>query len=191
MLRVQIKKELLKILNSMVKLHHKGLVGRQPDDAFVVLKDCQTAAIALGESIEANNVEGGDAIVSILEDYCENVYLLTEQLTISEKDIEKLDEALNEVIKKIKDASAKLQIVYLPYKASMWDSMESVWRASCADERCECFVIPIPYYKFDSRSRSAHLCYEGADFPDYVPIINFNNFSVEQERPDIVYVHNQ
>ena len=88
MLRVQIKKELLKILNSMVKLHHKGLVGRQPDDAFVVLKDCQTAAIALGESIEANNVEGGDAIVSILEDYCENVYLLTEQLTISEKDIE-------------------------------------------------------------------------------------------------------
>lgn len=190
MLRVQIKKELLKILNSMVKLHHKGLVGRQPDDAFVVLKDCQTAAIALGESIEANNVEGGDAIVSILEDYCENVYLLTEQLTISEKDIEKLDEALNEVIKKIKHASAKLQIVYLPYKASMWDSMESVWRASCADERCECFVIPIPYYKFDSRSRSAHLCYEGADFPDYVPIINFNNFSVEQERPDIVYVHN-
>ena len=40
----------------------------------------------------------------------------------------------------------KKVLVFLPYKASMWDCMESVWRAAVEDEEhCKVYVVPIPY----------------------------------------------
>ena len=40
----------------------------------------------------------------------------------------------------------KKNIVFLPYKASMWDSLESIWKAAFEDkEYCNTYVIPIPY----------------------------------------------
>ena len=43
------------------------------------------------------------------------------------------------------------KIFFLPYKASMWDSLESVWKAAVEDkEHCEAYVVPIPYYDIDS-----------------------------------------
>ena len=39
----------------------------------------------------------------------------------------------------------KKEIVFLPYKASMWDSLESIWQAARADAACHAVVIPIPY----------------------------------------------
>ena len=38
--------------------------------------------------------------------------------------------------------SGKKEIVFLPYKASMWDSMESVWKAAAEDDECEVYVVP-------------------------------------------------
>ena len=39
-----------------------------------------------------------------------------------------------------------MEAIFLPYKASMWDSLESVWKAADADPECDAYVIPIPYY---------------------------------------------
>ncbi len=38
------------------------------------------------------------------------------------------------------------EIVFLPYKASMWDSLESVYLAAKEDEECDAYVIPVSYY---------------------------------------------
>ena len=43
----------------------------------------------------------------------------------------------------------KVEVVFFPYKASMWDCMESVWRLLKEDSAFECHVVPIPYYEKD------------------------------------------
>ena len=46
-----------------------------------------------------------------------------------------------------KEVRAKREVVFLPYKASMWDSLESVWKKYDADPEWEARVIPITFYK--------------------------------------------
>ena len=43
----------------------------------------------------------------------------------------------------------RLCFVFLPYKVSMWDSMETVWKAADKDPDCDAYVVPIPYFDKD------------------------------------------
>ena len=86
--------------------------------------------------------------------------------------------------------SGKKVIVFLPYKASMWDSLESIWLAAKEDTRCECYVVPIPYYDKDSHGRLTTYHYEGTQFPDYVPITDYRDFDLASRNADIIYIHN-
>ena len=36
-------------------------------------------------------------------------------------------------------------VVFMPYNASMWDSLHTIWAAAHADPRVEAIVVPIPY----------------------------------------------
>ena len=72
----------------------------------------------------------------------------------------------------------------------MWDSLESVWEAASCDEECECQVVPIPYYTKDENGEFSELHYEGADFEETCPIINYKEYSLEKEQPDVMYIHN-
>ena len=84
----------------------------------------------------------------------------------------------------------KKTIVFLPYKASMWDSLESIWLAAKEDPRCECYVVPIPYYDKDLHGRLTTYHYEGAQFPEYVPVTDYQDFDLESQNVDIIYIHN-
>lgn len=58
-----------------------------------------------------------------------------------------------EISKRLKELISKsviYKVVFMPYKASMWDSLESIWMAADKDERCETLVVPITYYELDS-----------------------------------------
>lgn len=84
----------------------------------------------------------------------------------------------------------KKEVVFLPYKASMWDSLESVWQAADADENTDAYVIPIPYYDKnpDGSFREEH--YEVDLYPEYVPITRFDEYDFENRRPDMILIHN-
>ena len=190
MLRSGLKKELLQILEALQKLHHMGLVGQNYENTCSVLQDCQAAAIELGEKLE-QNIEDNQTMVQILENYCESLFQLSQNYPFAEEEITVLDRLLQEEIQLLEQQQTKYQVVFFPYKASMWDSLESVWLACREDERCECRVVPIPYYRFDNTGKSeAVYCYEGQDFPNYVPVEDYREFSLEQECPDIAYIHN-
>lgn len=90
-----------------------------------------------------------------------------------------------------KEVNFKKEIVFLPYKASMWDSMESVWKAAVDDaEHTIAYVVPIPYFdrKPDSSVREWHC--EAAEFPEYVPVLDFRQIDLEKMHPDVIVVHN-
>jgi len=84
----------------------------------------------------------------------------------------------------------RLEIAFLPYKASMFDSMESVWLAAKDDPDCDAYVIPIPYYERLSDGSLGQMYYEGADYHSYVPITDWREYSISERRPDIIVIHN-
>ena len=80
-------------------------------------------------------------------------------------------------------------VVFLPYKASMWDSLESVWMAAKEDKDCTGFVIPIPYFDKKPDGSLADMHYEGHLYPGNVPITDYNSFNLQSMHPEIIYFH--
>lgn len=189
MLRTSVKEEWLCLIETMEYLQRKGLVGNANEAAFHVLQDCQEAAIALGENVE-KYASTEKKIVTMLEEYCEELFQVANQLPVTEETVHSLDKLLLQVKEAVTELPSKCQVVFFPYKASMWDSLESIWLAAQEDFRCECFVVPIPYYRYDNENKKAVYCYEGSDFPDYVTVTDYRQYVLEIQRPDIAYVHN-
>ncbi|WP_195335628.1 CDP-glycerol glycerophosphotransferase family protein [Paraclostridium bifermentans] len=88
------------------------------------------------------------------------------------------------------DIDNQIEIAFLPYKVSMWDCMESVWKEAKEDPNCSCYVIPIPYYEFNKNGEVEKICYEGSEFSNEIDITPFNLYDLESRKPDIIYIHN-
>lgn len=81
--------------------------------------------------------------------------------------------------------------LFLPYKASMWDSLESVWEAAVKDDKWDVTVSVIPYYdKVDGQLRPENMHCETAEFPKNVPIKDHKTLQLEKEHYDIIFIHN-
>jgi len=89
------------------------------------------------------------------------------------------------------EKEVKKEILFLPYKASMWDSMESIWMAARDDkEHCDAYVVPIPYCDKNPDRTPAKWHCEANLFPDYVPVVDYRQYDIAQRRPDVIYIHN-
>ena len=188
------KRQLLDIMASLHLLHKEIQENAERKEYQIVLaalNDCQDAAIQIGEAIE--QIEGkGTAAVTYLEQYCERVYQISTQLEglTAYKIYKKLEEVLLKAEHEIQYTKVKKTVVFLPYKASMWDSLESVWQAAKEDEEWESIVMPIPYFNKNKDGSLSTMIYEGNDFPKDVPIMDWRQYSLEEERPDMIYIHN-
>lgn len=187
--------EFVKLLGQVHDEIRKSLQNRDISAAQGLLADCQTGAIELGNLIE--KIEGENCkTISILEDYCEQAYHIYENIE-QENDFN-IDETLNTMCQlaiKIEDSikndiRIRKEVVFLPYKASMWDSLESVWKAANEDPDCDAYVVPIPYYDKNPDNSFGEMHYEGNLFPEYVPIVRYYNYDLDQRRPDMIFIHN-
>lgn len=164
--------------------------------AIELLEDCQDGGVTIGTLIE--NTEGeGHPTVLLLEEYCELIYRVHEGLTErkEERNAGKIYKLLRQkLIKAINsfknDIATRTEAVFLPYKASMWDSLESVWKAADADENCDAYVIPIPYYDKNPDGSFREMHYEDDQYPAYVPITRYDAFDFDAHHPDAIYIHN-
>lgn len=153
-----------------------------------LLAECQDVAIALGSHIE--KLYGlGTQTVSALEQYCECLYLLSVELNANAW------KALEDATKKIQDTYMsefpdRKEVVFLPYNASMWDSLESVWKSADEDPDCDAYVIPIPYYDLDEERNFIKKHYEGDLYPKDVPVISYEVYDLELRQPDVIFIHN-
>ncbi len=190
------KKELLGIIASLQKINEAFESGCNLDmtAAAEALVNCQESAIMVGNSVEVYG-EPGEEIVHILEEYCEGIYQMSISLgdTNQRKKIsKKIQKQLFQVSNKIKYSlpDNKRVILFLPYKAAMWDSMESIWENTANDESCEAHVVPIPYFEKKPDGSFGEMFYEGDLYPDYVSAIGWETYDLEKNRPDVVYIHN-
>jgi hypothetical protein len=159
-----------------------------------ILTQCQEMAILLGNCLEAVG-DSGKELVPALEDYCEKIYQFSQSLTdeiacrkIAKQTTRQLANLKVNIIDQI--PGDKIEIVFLPYKAAMWDSLESVWRAADEDPECNAYVVPIPYFERDAQGQLAVMHYEGDQFPEDVPVIHYLDYNMAERRPDVVFIHN-
>lgn len=190
------KKEILSVIDSLEKIN--DIVAKNQKSNISVetetLVDCQDAAIEIGNEIERIR-QRGEEIVRLLEAYCENIY----QINCNRADANqcrKLTKKIQRQLLQIRNMvkydlpEDKKQVVFLPYKASMWDSLESIWKAADADPNCEAYVIPIPYYDKNADGSFGTEHYEGDEYPEYVPITHYNDYDFEECQPDVIFIHN-
>ncbi len=159
------------------------------------LQTCQQKAIELGEFIEGE--EGlGHPTVTCLEEFCEAIYQVNEGILSEEglaPEVAKvtLDNIINQIeASAAKDIAISKVVVFLPYKACMWDSLESVWRKKKEEENTETFVIPIPYFDKNPDGTVKEMVYEKDQYPKDVPVVSYEEFDFEAAQPDEIYIHN-
>ncbi|MBN2419860.1 MAG: hypothetical protein JXL81_10780, partial [Deltaproteobacteria bacterium] len=190
------KKLINDLLDKLADIH-KSLSSEykagHTESAVDLLCKCQDSAVGIGNLIESR--KGKDCpSINFLERYCDCLYDIAQNIVsqkCTKKDFDSLRKQLNAIRKSIKkDINTKLEIVFLPYKASMWGSLESIWKAAHDDLDCDEFVIPIPYYDRNPDRSLGDMHYEGDQFPDYVPITHYTNYDLNSRKPDAVFIHN-
>lgn len=178
---------------------HKGikefLETENREAVLELLRQSQECAIRLGELIEAS--EGEEfATIPMIEDYCECTYQIYEEIqknvSVSVHKISKiLQKFLVRVENSVKeDIQERKEAVFLPYKASMWDSLESVWKAADEDPSCDAYVIPIPYYDKNPDGSFKERHYEGDKYPEYIPVTDYRAYDIAMHEPDMIFIHN-
>ena len=167
------KKEILSEL-IVIKNMHMSLCESE-ETSIDILCSIQEKAILIGQEIERENTQISCETVRNLEEYCECIYKMSLKSTITPDDIRSADELIKDISQLVeKIITDKVRVAFFPYKASMWDSMESIWKAAQQDENCETEVIPVPFYERNDGENKAVECYEGDLFPDCVNITHYS-----------------
>jgi len=173
------KHQQLQILGSLQTVAEAQSAGRYAD--------CKDGAIAIGEFIE--QAEGkGTRVAALLEEYSE--------LLLKACNGEINRQALTRYLIKIKNSARyelvpnRIEIAFLPYQLSMWDSMESIYLAACKDTQCDAFVVPIPWFEKRPDGHLGKMHYDGDQYPERIPITDWREYDLEARRPDAVFIHN-
>ncbi len=190
------KKEMLSLLKTLEKANDAVWKSMAVDPAGVndVLIQCQENAVDLGSYLETLGEEPA-AAVRQLENYCETLY----QISVKAPDENACRKWFKKARKELREIAEILQrtlpadrqeIVFLPYKVAMWDSLESIWAAANEDETCDAYVMPIPYFDKKPDGSLGEMHYEGGQYPGYVPVLDWRKHDLEAWRPDMIYIHN-
>lgn len=189
------QKQLLELTESIQQAHDeikKMLDMNRLDIVKELLCNCQECAIQIGHFVEKEYAN--QPIINVLERYCEIAFDINERLeenVASNKAYKLLNKHLVKIQNSIKyDLPIQYEIVFLPYKACMWDSLESVYFAAQKEENVTCYVIPIPYYDRNPDRSLGMIHYEGNDFPYNIKIIDWKKYDLATRKPDVIFIHN-
>ena len=195
-MRKFLKNDILESFQTMYEAHDelkKFIEKKDSERMKLILEDLQNAAVQIGTAIERSEGEGF-ASVKYLEEYCEAVYEVS-QGDVDESNGNKARKVLNKKLIRAEnsvktDIRVKTEAVFISYKASMWDSMESVWRSASLDPDCDAYVIAVPYYDLNLDRSFGQFHYEGDEYPDDVPVTHYEAYDLAERKPDVIYFHN-
>ena len=168
------QKQILDVLKTLGDAQKAGLYA-----------DCQDGVISIGEYIE--EIEGeGTQTVTLLEEYCELLY----KASNGEVGMKALDKCLLRIENSVKNdlKPTRIEMVFLSYKASMSDSIESIYMAAKEDPNCDVYWIPIPYYNRNPDGTLGTMHCEGQDY--YKPSIectDWQDYNIEERNPDVIF----
>ncbi len=200
------KEQILRIIELLRQAQEemqKNIEKQNIQPVIELLADCQDAVVAVGNKIEKTE-QMPCTVIPLLESYCESLYQLFEKLIAIQPilEAEKSKYDVVEHLMQLKDLFVQIEneikekievrkiAVFLPYKASMWDSLESVWKAADDDPSCDAYVVSIPYFDRNADGRFGELHDEKDLYPSYVPVTSYEEIDLEELRPDTIFIHN-
>lgn len=211
-MRKRDKQKALDFIKTLYLAHDEiwnAINGNNPDMAQILLGQCLEGAEALENMI--GSLESRESVtVTYIHGYGDALRRISQAAALSsrpadsdfdcaaeefQEEFKEKFEALNKELLKVeestkRDIPVRIEAVFLPYKASMWDSLESVWRAAEEDADCDAYVIPIPYYDKNPDGSFREEYYEGDQYPDYVPVTHYNQYDFVNRHPDMIFIHN-
>lgn len=197
-MRLHQKKQCIETIRLLEEAHGeivRYVEKKQAEKASALLEQCQQGAISIGTLIEDAQGEGTETVRN-LEEYSEIVYQLHEKiLSGADSNVRQAQKKMRKLLLKAEagiqqDIPTQTEAVFLPYKASMWDSLESVWRAAQEDPDCTALVVPIPYYDKNPDGSFGELHYETDLFPADVPVVPYDAYDFGARHPDMIFIHN-
>jgi hypothetical protein len=198
-MRKTLKNELMNRIEGLQK--NQGMIMNAmlnlPSVVIDLLTQLQNEAISIGNTIEASEKKPTQS-VKLLEEYCEILFQVSQMNADSSelKNMQQYMTKLGVLIDSLKCnflqeiSEDPLEVLFLPYKASMWDSLESIYLAACEEKNCHPVVMPIPYYDKNPDQTPGTMHYEGSEFPANIPITNYKEYDIQANMPDIIYIHN-
>ncbi len=163
-------------------------ISRQTAADFAILQECQQLAIEMGTYIEKCKGEKHPAI-PILEDLCEVIFQLSQNYTAAlAQQASLLLTQLNQCIQN--HILNHKEVVFLPYKASQWEYIQSVWQAAIDDPHYDVSVVPIPYFYKEYDGSLRDMQYEASQFPENVHICAYETFDFELHYPEKIVIQN-
>ena len=190
-MRTMMKRRLTGLLDTM-KAMHRVIAASDTQSMAGYVDDCCRAAFSINEAA-AEGGSGAEDISLLLTRYCKEISSFNSGSVSGmgwASVLAGLDHILDRVISLVSGLPDTFLVVFMPYKAEMWDSMESIWLACRRDPACECRVMPLPYYEYDKAGGGWRQCYDGARFPKEVPVTDYRQYSLESASPDLAYIHN-
>lgn len=165
------------------------------NSAESVLVDCYAAINTICETLESGLSAERFAEYNNSLDLLKAMFEFLFDSISENKSTAEVSKDIKEQIKLIKkelknESEIKLEMVFFPYKASMWDSLESIWLAAKDDPDCDAYVVPIPYYERNPDGSFGLMKYEGEQYPDYVPVVDWRKYNPEERCPDAIFIHN-
>ena len=196
------KQEILGLIDNLYQVQEEIKKALEQNNLILaqdMISGAQESAILLGEKIEKTegevNAAGPHRTVTCIEEYCELLFRVFEDINKNTVNVSKVQKLLRKQLIKIEnsaknDIAVRKEIVFFPYKASMWDSLESVWMAAGEDENCDAYVVPIPYYDKNPDGTLGEMHYDIDNYPDYVPVVSYKDYLIEERKPDVIFIHN-
>ena len=197
-MRKKKKEQIISLLQCYREAHstiRKEIEEGRGEEAIPLLVLCQEGM----EKIERDTEQepcGKTEREALFSSYQEALYscylsLIKTEEENAEPGTSRLDRAeayFSKIEEEIASIPCKTLHLFLPYKASMWDSMESVYFAALQDSSCEALVMPITYYEKEDGKFGKRIN-ERAEFPREIETID-EGFSLEEAQPDVIYIHN-
>lgn len=189
-----VQKELLELLTSLLQIFQK-IDWRDTKQSQIVLDILQSVDDKCGKDLSATSYGQYHDMVASLGQIIPD----TDWSTLDTDELSECRSLCREIVECVlqtlrEEKNIKREIFFLPYKASMWDSLESVWQAAMEDkEHCNAYVVPIPYYDIDSDGSLGEMHCEVGIFPDYVPVLDWHDFQLDRLKeihPDAIFIHN-
>ena len=186
----------LRVIQEMLQVLHEahGELGMstEADEAIEILAACQEYALEVGNYIESV-ADNYSLTISTLEDYCDCLFSLSNEIKgsgehavyaeILKKQLIAIDNSVNSEL-----VPTRAEIVFLSYKASMSDSLESIYHAAKNDPNCDAIWIPIPYYERDNNSIVGEMQLEGAEcYNETIECTDWQAYDIESQHPDAIF----
>lgn len=153
------------------------------------IRDCLYALKAISDKL--NKEDDIPTTITLHLNNVTNMFnkFLSDTNIINEKSVGQLRAQVSFIKRTFnEEINAKLNIAFFPYKASMWDSLATIYEAAAEDKDCVVHVVPIPYYDLSENNMTP--VYEGEKFPENLNITHWTQYNLEEQQPDIIFVHN-